>query len=73
MKGFAKSVLETNDLAGQRELVAEYLEVEVRGPVLLIMHGLLILLGLVLAVDLKKSTCVMITTTFVMYCRCLVL
>ena len=29
MKGFAKTVLETNDLAGQRELVAEYMEAEV--------------------------------------------
>lgn len=30
VNGFAKAVLETNDLAGQRELVAEYLEAEVR-------------------------------------------
>ena len=30
VKGFAKTVLETNDLAGQRELVAEYIEAEVR-------------------------------------------
>ena len=29
VKGFAKAVLETNDLAGQRELVAEYIEAEV--------------------------------------------
>ena len=30
VQGFAKTVLETNDLAGQRELVAEYMEADVR-------------------------------------------
>ena len=29
VQGFAKAVMETNDLAGQRELVAEYMEADV--------------------------------------------
>ena len=29
VRGFGKTVLETNDLAGQRELIAEYMEAEV--------------------------------------------
>lgn len=32
VRGFAKTVLETNDLAGQRELVAEYMESDVLVP-----------------------------------------
>ena len=32
MKAFAKLVSETNDLAGQRELIAEYLQVDVMEP-----------------------------------------
>ena len=34
VNGFAKAVLETNDFAGQRELVAEYMEAEVSCGVL---------------------------------------
>ena len=32
MKAFSKLISETNDLAGQRELVAEYLQVDVMEP-----------------------------------------
>ena len=32
MRGFGKLVQETNDLAGQRELISEYLEEEVLNP-----------------------------------------
>ena len=45
MKGFVQLIGETNDYAGQRELIAEYLEAEVCTVMYVQMYGVRVVRG----------------------------